>query len=97
MTRLTGPQKRQLVDAVLGAFNEGDLTMLLAFDLDVRFAVVVGGGPLEQKVFELTDWLDGHGRMDEFLAAIAKSRPRNQEIQQVVAGLGSSPGPSHPA
>ena len=87
MSRLTGPQKRELLDAVLAAFDESGLTQLLAFDLNVRFAVVVGGGPLEQRVFELTEWLDAQGRIGEFLAAIAKARPRKQDIQQVVAGL----------
>jgi len=96
MSRLTGPQKRQLVDAVLAAFDESGLTQLLAFDLDVRLAAIVGGGPLQQKVFELTEWLDAQGRIGEFLAAIARARPRKQEIQQVVAGLSGSPSPSHP-
>jgi Effector-associated domain 1 len=87
MSSLTGPQKQQLHNAILAAFRENDLAELLLFDMDVRMRQVVEAGPLRIVVFDLIDWVDQQGRINEFLTAIARARPHKEEVQRVVATL----------
>jgi Effector-associated domain 1 len=84
---LTGPQVDALSDAVLKGFNKSDLEQLMLFDMDVHLDQVVGGGPLATVVFDLIVWVNAQGRVDEFLDAITKRRPRNVAIRQAVAAL----------
>jgi hypothetical protein len=87
MTPLTGSQIRDLTNATLDAFNQGELERLLRFRLDVVLGSVVAPGALEEVVFKLIQWLDRNGRVREFLDAIASDRPNNPLIVQVVRDI----------
>jgi hypothetical protein len=75
---------------VLEAFTRNDLEHLLRLDLGLVLDDIVSPGNSESVVFDLIDWLGRQGRTKEFLEAIARARPQNQEVQRTVAALGGT-------
>jgi hypothetical protein len=55
--------------------------------MNTRLRQIVGDGPEQTVVFDLIEWLDQQDRIDDFLTAIARARPRKEEVQRVVATL----------
>jgi len=84
---LTGAQAKLLHEALISAFDFQGLRQLMAYDLDEQLENVVGNGPLDTVVYELIEWLDHHGRVDDFIRAAVQARPHNQQMVAVAAIL----------
>jgi Effector-associated domain 1 len=95
-------RRKQLQQALLSAFpRAGDLAQLVRFGLDASLEAVVTAGPLTQMVFDLIDWAEAEGRLDDLLAEAGKERPNNPALKAYLAeatpGPGGLPGAPHPA
>lgn len=90
---LTGPQIRQLRDAVLQAYpTPGSLTDLVLYGLSTRIDNVVEPGPLNDRVRSLIIWTEAQGRTDELLNAALNDAPKNQILRRVASDLGMDGG-----
>jgi hypothetical protein len=84
---LTGAQAKKLSQAILSAFSGDDLEQLVRFDLNERLDNIVPAGPLSTVVLRLIEWAENNGATQEFLQAIQRARPNNQNVQSVVKEL----------
>jgi hypothetical protein len=97
MPALSGPQVKQLVEAILDGFDESSLQQLLLYDLNVQLNHIAGEGPFRQTVFQVVQWAGGQGLIPDLLAALAKARPRNTVVQKAVTDLRAALGVPAPA
>lgn len=80
-TCLSGKQMKVLHAALVRAFpNEGDLTRLVRFELDVELDVIVGRGALNERVFELINWAERSGRVQDLVHAARREKPDNSDL-----------------
>jgi hypothetical protein len=77
MSRLSGPQVKQLQQALLSAFSFDDLSQLVKFELDAQLDSLVAPGPLSSVAFELVMWAERTGRMTDLIKAVVAARPNN--------------------
>jgi hypothetical protein len=84
---LPGALSEQLFKAVLGAYSKDDLQRVVWFNLDTDLSHVVADGSLAAIVFGLIRHLDRLGGMDKFLAAVAKDRPQNRDLEQAIQAI----------
>jgi Trypsin-like peptidase domain/Effector-associated domain 1 len=88
MSRLTGPQIRQLREALLLAFpTDGNLKDLVLYGLDINIDRVVAPGALDDRVRDLIVWTEARGRTDEFLASAINDAPKNKLLREVAQNL----------
>lgn len=87
--KLTGAQVKQLADALMEAFpGEAALRRMVRYGLNENLAAIVGGGPLNDMVFDLiTLWAEPQGRTDELIVAARDSNPRNPALRVVAEGF----------
>lgn len=83
---MTGPETKQLVDAIVSAYSEDDLRMLMQFELGVSLDAVVGPGPLRTRVFEVVQYTERQGRTPDLVAAVVRDRPHREDIQLAYRG-----------
>jgi hypothetical protein len=74
-------------DALLSAYDMNALTMMLQFDMQVRFNDIVGPGPGANRVFELIGWCDQKGRVDELFLKALKRNPGNLKLRTLANKL----------
>jgi hypothetical protein len=79
---LTGPERRIVRDALLTAFNEAALDMLLQDELDKRLDEFVGDGPFRKRVFDLVNESQRDGWTDQLVKA-AEQVSKNARIAQL--------------
>ena len=94
---------RRLVELLTSAFDRGELTQVLQFELGETLATVVAtDGSFAELVFDLVQWAGRHGRLEPLAEALARARPGRADLQEVVRSLrgelngplpGSSTGP----
>jgi hypothetical protein len=84
---LTGPQEKQLHDAILPVFKVSDLKKLVRFYLNEDLDEITTDTDKSTAVFELIRWADHHGRTAELIRAVQKERPKSREIQSVAREL----------
>ncbi len=87
---LTGPQIKQIREALLSAFGSRDeLAMFVREELDVSLAAIAGGDNLRVLVFHLVQWAESTGRVAELLAGAYNQNPGNPALKQLrVAAAG---------
>jgi V8-like Glu-specific endopeptidase len=83
--KLTGPQIKQLSDALMDAFPaEAALRRMIRFGLNENLAAIVGGGSLNDMVFDLiTLWAEPQARTDELIVAARECNPSNTGLRAV--------------
>lgn len=83
--KLTGPQVKQLADALMEAFPaQAALSRMVRYGLNENLAAIVGGGSLNEMVFDLiTLWAEPQARTDELIVAARESNPRNPALRVV--------------
>lgn len=98
---LKGPQYRQVVDALLDAFPAYDaLAHMVKFGLGLNLERIASSNrDMTSVAFDLVQWAESHGRLDNLLDAALNENPHNPLLQQVSNALGKpvSAGSSHPA
>lgn len=82
-------------NAILHAFNEGELRMLLRLDLEFDFNVDVPSGSLRERVFALIEIFDSDGRVDELFAAALKRKPKNPKLRELARKLADEVSQQH--
>lgn len=87
---MPGVDFRIIREALLDAFSEEDLRILLREWMDVRLDHVVGSGNLSTRIFELLEWSEREGRETELVRAAAVNRPRHAKMQEVSRKYGMS-------
>lgn len=87
--RLTGPQSRAMCDVLVAAFpSEGDLRRLARDAFDANLNAIVGGGPLNDRVFELLRWAEARGWTRRLFIAAREANPTNDGLRTLAAQWG---------
>jgi pimeloyl-ACP methyl ester carboxylesterase len=82
-TSLTGPQVKQLQEAIKSGFTVAELEQLVLFKLNERFDNITTDASLSTVVFELIQWTERNGRTSELIRAVEEARPNKEEIQKI--------------
>ena len=95
--RLTGPELRQVHDAIVQAFSLPDLAQVFQFVFDQPLAVAVNvNQPLGSATFELLNWAQQRGQLAQLLRALGKERPDSRSLWQVLHSVGLETEPVTP-
>src|SRR4051794_15960500 len=90
----TGPQRRQLQEALLEAFPSiTDLAQMVAFELNENLAAIASGSNLSSVVFELVVWADARGTVKALIQAALSANPDNEQLRALAAQMGISVTP----
>ena len=81
--RLTGPQIKKLRQAILTAYDQDWLDMLLLEEMDIEYRAIAQGANYETRVFKLIQSLEAQGKIGELIQAIVNDRPDNQDTQKL--------------
>lgn len=77
---ISGTDMRNVHSALVSAFSESELVMLLRTDLEVNYATIAEGQNFSEKVFNLLTWAERHGRFAELVHAASTARGKNQTL-----------------
>lgn len=78
---LTRSQLVSLYQALLSAFpRRSDLEQLLRFHLNVRLYEIAGSGSLSDTIFQVIEWAEANGMVEELIAAARAERPARQDL-----------------
>jgi hypothetical protein len=72
---LTGQQKAKIKAAILKAYREEELGVLLTEEMDLSYEEIARGGDYTTRVSNLIQNLESEGRLEKFIAAIKKKKP----------------------
>ena len=95
---LTGPQHRQLQEAMLAAFDDIGLRLLVRQELDASLDAVAGGRNTTEVVTNLIAWAEREGRIVDLIGGALRQNPANaglQALADVAATWGLEP-PAEP-
>jgi len=82
--KLTGDQQERLRDAILSAFpTDAALKQMVMHKLSTNLQAIVGTGNLSRQVFELIEWAEMHGRLDELVAGARTAVPQNADLKSL--------------
>jgi len=89
--KLSGAQLEEVSEAIVDAFDVGELTRILKF----KWGIILGNYiDLRQGFYgvvgDLIDWTERRGKTLELVALICTERPGNDTVQQVGRALGIS-------
>ncbi|MFB2772273.1 effector-associated domain EAD1-containing protein [Pelatocladus sp. BLCC-F211] len=87
--KLNKSQRQQLREAIMSAYRDkSKLKIMLSDELDIRLNNVVGGETYTDIVFNLIDWADEQGRLEELISAAYRRNPRNEDFRRFIQSLG---------
>ena len=92
LTQLTGPQRRQLFDALLSAFpTTAALERMVTFGLNENLERITTGSSLGDMVLSLMTWAQAQGRMEDLVRAAREDNPGSPDLRAFAqaAGLAS--------
>src|SRR5947199_364521 len=93
--KLSGPQLKQLQEALIDAFPTWqDLSMMVRHGLGEHLPVIAKDGNLQHMVFELLQWAQAQGRLEELIKAALAHNRGNLQLKSVAAILRVSSGQS---
>src|SRR5438034_4441879 len=82
--KLTGPQVKQLRDALISAFPTYEpLDEMVRIGLNENLSAVAGEGNLREVVFALIRWAEAQGRITELVVAANEENPGNAALKEV--------------
>ena len=82
---IDGKVSRDLQDALLDAFSDTELQRLVRTNLDKNLdAITSAQKNLSDKIFELVEWADRYGRLEELISAAYNENPENAKLKQFV-------------
>lgn len=83
--KLTGDQRKQLTAALLSAFpNRGALEQMVKHGMEENLAEIAGDPNLGQAIFDLIEWADAKGRLEELIRKAYEANPGNPELADFV-------------
>ena len=80
---LTGPEKAALKEAIVQAYREEELEVLLTERMDLSYQAIARGGYYETRVFNLIQNLERDGRLGEFIATIKNKKPNSPYLKDL--------------
>jgi hypothetical protein len=80
MPRLTGPEAEELRDALCAAFDDDSLTQMVRFKLGEKLGDIVGSDSLRTRAFQLIEYYEQLGTVEQLLRAVYETRPRNPQV-----------------
>ncbi|MEM7130453.1 MAG: effector-associated domain EAD1-containing protein [Chloroflexota bacterium] len=81
---LSGFQIREICDALESGYTESDLKMMVRTKLSEKFDHIAGGSNLKEKIFNLVEWAENTGRVEELIQVAHQYRPYNPKLQLLV-------------
>jgi len=86
LNSLNGPQRKIVRDALLGAYTQSTLEMLLDVELDKGLDEVVAAAPFEIQVFNLVKAAQKQGWIDDLVAAAERdsNNPRIKKLRRTL-------------
>jgi hypothetical protein len=88
---LSSTQFQQLDEGLRDAFrSHSDLARMLRFETGERLEDLVGSGGQRQVVFDLIDYFDAQGRIDELIQGAVRQNPGNEVLRNFYETSGSA-------
>ncbi|MET0167692.1 MAG: effector-associated domain EAD1-containing protein [Vicinamibacterales bacterium] len=87
---LTGPQLRDLRNALVNAFNYDSFQEMMLFELDKKLENIAGSGPLNSVVFKVINAAEMEGWTLDLLRAARIANPGNANLHQIAEMLALS-------
>lgn len=90
---MPGVQFGEFQNALVDAFDEADLAMMLRVRLNQRLDAIVKPGPFRYIVFQLLEWADCRGEIiaADLARAAYLERPLNEKIRRIYEKFGMAP------
>ena len=83
-TKNRGQILEELSKAILNAYpTKVKLKMMVRYKLNQNLASITTGESMEEIVFELIEWAESKGRLNELAKAALEHNPGNQELQKI--------------
>lgn len=87
--KLNQSQRQQLREAIMSAYRrKATLKIMLSDELDARLNNIAGDGNYTEIVFELIDWADEQGRLEELISAAYRKNKGNEDFHRFIKSLG---------
>jgi hypothetical protein len=90
---LAGSERRQLVEALLAAFDDDGLEQVARFHLDVDLAEVAGGDNLRDVAFNLVEWATREGRTAALVDGALAENPGSPDLRRFELDVWNRPRP----
>jgi hypothetical protein len=91
---LSGDTFEKLHAALLSAFDEPGLQRMVAFGMNKNLAAITSRGALSEIIFQLIQWADREGCLDELIDAAARANPGNPALKAFVGSYRQAPSPA---
>jgi formylglycine-generating enzyme required for sulfatase activity len=91
MMKLTGPQFKQIQDALLDAFNEASLRRTVRVGLGEDLPQIADGENLTDVAFNLVTWVEQQNRIAELIVAAVAEIPSNRLLSRLAAAASAWP------
>jgi hypothetical protein len=75
---LTGKQKATLKEAIVKAYREEELEVLLAEKMEVSYGAIAQGDTYTNRVAFLIGLLEAEGKVEQFIRVIVENRKNTQ-------------------
>ena len=86
MPALTGKQRKQLLDALVSAFpTTSSLSQMVSVELNQNLAAIAGGGSLIDAVFNLIQWAEARGQLDQLIDGALDANGANPDLANFVS------------
>ena len=83
MTRLRGSQIRQIHEAILDAYQEDELEILVRTELDEVWSEIAAGDSYKARVFNFVTWADRQDYVPQLIAAVCAENPGNDALRKL--------------
>ena len=85
---LSGPQKKQIYAALLSAYPQYQgLARMVAFELNESLPRIVPESDMEAVVFDLVQWAESSGCIQELVNGAHTDKPRNPRLSELVKAM----------
>jgi hypothetical protein len=88
---MTGEQRKEIQDALAGAFEQAELDQLLSLELDRDRQRIVADGPRDDVVLKLIQIAEREGWLGRLVSAAHRKRPDNPKVSAVARKYGAAP------
>ncbi|MEM7579537.1 MAG: effector-associated domain EAD1-containing protein [Cyanobacteria bacterium P01_A01_bin.80] len=80
---LTGVQRKQLREAILGAFTDKSDLEIFLDDIEISLDVIPKGNNDTQFVQNLIKWSENNNKLEELIEGLCEERPNNEELKKI--------------
>jgi hypothetical protein len=95
--KLPRKQLKQLHSTLLDAFDPSELKQMVKFELGENLDAIAGGGNLSETVFNLIQWAERRGRIEDLIQGAVNYNPDNEALLAIRDALLGAPAVAAPA